>query len=140
MEGPPDDPLDLLFSALSDRTRRRLLSRLALGPASVTDLAKPFRMSLPAVSKHLKVLERAHLVSRTVHGRVHRLALVGETLEQVEAWLDPFRTYWAGTLDELRHDLRAYPPRGAPMLPAKARPQRRGGTRRRPLRTGSGRG
>ena len=105
-----DESLDLLFAALSDATRRRLLSRLALGPARVTDLARPFRMSLPAVSKHLKVLERAHLVSRTVHGRVHRLALKGDRLEQVEVWLDPFRSYWEGTLTSLRHDLEDHPP------------------------------
>jgi DNA-binding transcriptional ArsR family regulator len=109
--GPAEDPLDLLFHALSDRTRRQLLSRLALGPAKVTDLARPFQMSLPAVSKHLRILERARLVSRTVHGRVHRLALKGEPLEQVEAWLDPFRSYWAGSLSALRDDLERYPPR-----------------------------
>jgi len=68
-------------------------------------------MSLPAVSKHLKVLERAKLVSRTVHGRVHRLSLRGAPLEQVETWLDPFRSYWAGTLGDLREDLEQHPPR-----------------------------
>jgi len=105
------DPLDLLFHALSDPTRRQLLSRLALGPARVTDLARPFRMSLPAVSKHLKVLERAHLVSRTIRGRVHRLAIEGTTLEQVEVWLDPFRAYWEDRLGSLRRDLEEHPPR-----------------------------
>jgi DNA-binding transcriptional ArsR family regulator len=110
-EAPADDPLDLLFYALSDRTRRSLLSRLALGPANVTDLAQPFRMSLPAVSKHLRVLERAHLVSRTVSGRVHRLTLKGRPLEQVETWLDPFRSYWEGHLASLRRDLELHPPR-----------------------------
>lgn len=106
-----DDPLDRLFSALSDRTRRALLSRLALGPASVTDLARPFRMSLPAVSKHLRILERAHLVSRTVNGRVHRLALRGTPLEEVEVWLDPFRSFWAGHLSAWDRDLEQHPPR-----------------------------
>ncbi|HYA71223.1 MAG TPA: metalloregulator ArsR/SmtB family transcription factor [Thermoplasmata archaeon] len=105
------DPLDLLFYALSDRTRRELLSRLALGPAKVTDLAKPFRMSLPAISKHLRVLEKAHLVSRTVDGRVHRLSLKGAPLEQVEVWLDPFRSFWEGSLTALRRDLSEHPPR-----------------------------
>ena len=109
--GSVDERLDRLFYALSDSTRRALLSRLALGPAKVTDLAKPFRMSLPAVSKHLKVLERAHLVSRTVRGRVHRLALKGEPLHHVETWLDPFRTYWEGNLSALRRDLEKHPPR-----------------------------
>jgi len=106
-----EDPLDLLFYALSDRTRRRLLSRLAIGSANVTDLAKPFRMSLPAVSKHLKVLERAHLVSRTIDGRVHRLAIRATPLEQVETWLDAFRTYWEDRLTSLGEDLERYPPR-----------------------------
>ena len=102
--------LDLLFYALSDATRRELLSRLALGPAKVTDLAKPFRMSLPAVSKHLKVLEEAHLVSRTIDGRVHRLAIRGEPLRHVETWLDPFRAYWEGSLSALRRDIEDHPP------------------------------
>lgn len=114
-----EDPLDLLFYALSDRTRRTLLTRLSVGPARVTDLAKPFRMSLPAVSKHLKILERAHLVSRTVKGRVHRLALRGAPLEQVEIWLDPFRTFWEGSLTALREDLRTHPPARSRRGPAR---------------------
>ena len=109
-ERPSEDPLDLLFYALSDRTRRSILSRLALGPARVTDLAKPFRMSLPAVSKHLKILEGAHLVSRTIDGRVHRLSLKGKPLEQVETWLDPFRSFWESSLSALRQDLEEHPP------------------------------
>jgi len=106
---PGEDRLDRLFYALSDRTRRELLSRLTLGPANVTDLARPFRMSLPAVSKHLRVLEDARLVSRTIDGRVHRLTLRGGPLEQVETWLDPFRAYWESHLSALERDLRAHP-------------------------------
>ena len=64
-----DDRLDALFHALSDRTRRKLLARLARGPAKITDLARPFAMSLPAVSKHVRVLEAARLVRRRVDGR-----------------------------------------------------------------------
>jgi len=109
--GSTEDPLDLLFYALSDRTRRSILSRLTLGPAPVTELAAPFRMSLPAVSKHLKILERAGLVSRTVHGRVHRLAIEGRPLRQVETWLDPFRSFWDHQLSELARDLERHPPR-----------------------------
>jgi DNA-binding transcriptional ArsR family regulator len=108
--------LDLLFHALSDPTRRRLLSRLALGSAKVTDLAKPFDMSLPAVSKHLKILEEAHLVSRTIDGRVHRLALKGEPLAQVEVWLDPFRSFWETHLTDLKEDLESHPPRSVARL------------------------
>ena len=109
--GSPEDSLDLLFFALSDRTRRELLSRLALGPAKVTDLARPFRTSLPAISKHLRVLEQARLISRVVDGRVHRLSIRGAPLEHVETWLDPFRSYWEGSLSALRRDLDEHPPR-----------------------------
>jgi len=113
--GVVDPQLDTLFGALSDTTRRRLLARLAAGPARVTDLARPFAMSLPAVSKHLKVLERARLVSRTVNGRVHRLAIQPAALRHVETWLDPFRAYWEENLSALRDDLREHPAgRGAP--------------------------
>ncbi len=94
--------LDRLFGALSDPTRRALLVRLSLGPAKVTDLARPYRMSLPAVSKHLRILERAGLVSRQVNGRVHRLTLKGRPLREVEVWLDPFRSYWSTTLRSLK--------------------------------------
>jgi DNA-binding transcriptional ArsR family regulator len=97
----PAGQLDLVFHALSHRTRRALLARLARGPAMVTELARPFHMSLPAVSKHLKVLERAHLVARIVEGRVHRCSLAAEPLKEVEHWLDHYRAFWAGTLDSL---------------------------------------
>ena len=70
-----DDRLDLVFRALGDRTRRALLARLAEKPAMVTELAEPFAMSLPAVSRHIRVLERARLVVRKVDGRVHRCSL-----------------------------------------------------------------
>ncbi len=106
--------LDRLFHALSDATRRRLLTQLTLGPAKVTDLARPFRMSLPAVSKHLRILEDAGLVSRAVDGRVHRMRLTGEPLHAVEIWLDPFRSYWDQTLRSLGDDLAAHPPRRRP--------------------------
>ena len=109
---PRDGPeaLDRLFHALSDRTRRGLLARLTLGPARVTDLAAPFRMSLPAVSKHLRILEEAHLVSRRVEGRVHRLALRGATLREVETWLDAYRSFWSESMNALDRDLIDHPP------------------------------
>jgi DNA-binding transcriptional ArsR family regulator len=109
---PPDSAErahDALFHALADGTRRRLLSQLTLGPAKVTDLARPFRMSLPAVSKHLRILEDAGLISRSVDGRIHRMTLTGEPLRAVELWLDPFRGYWEHTLRALDRDLRAHP-------------------------------
>jgi DNA-binding transcriptional ArsR family regulator len=82
-----DDRLDLVFHALSDRTRRAILKRLARGPVMVTGLAAPFEMSLAAVSKHVKVLERARLVKRTIDGRVHHCALRGAGLRDAEVWL-----------------------------------------------------
>jgi len=88
----------------------------------VTDLARPFRMSLPAVSKHLKILERAGLVSRVVDGRVHRLSLEGSRLEQVEVWLDPFRGFWEERLSALREDLERNPARGRARRRGSSRP------------------
>jgi DNA-binding transcriptional ArsR family regulator len=96
-----DDQLDRVFGALADRTRRRLLARLAKRPAMVTELAAPFDMSLPAVSRHIKVLERAHLVERAVDGRMHLCSLQPEPLKAVEAWLGRYRAFWTGTLDAL---------------------------------------
>jgi len=96
-----EDQLDRVFGALADRTRRRLLARLAKRPAMVTELAAPFDMSLPAVSRHIKVLERAHLVERAVDGRMHLCSLQPEPLKAVEAWLGRYRPFWTGTLDAL---------------------------------------
>ena len=96
-----DERLDQLFHALADRTRRALLTRLAQGDAGVTALAEPFAMSLPAVSKHLRVLEGAGLVSRTVEGRVHRCALETERLWEAEQWVEEQRRFWQGSLDSL---------------------------------------
>jgi DNA-binding transcriptional ArsR family regulator len=96
-----DDRLDMVFQALGDRTRRALLARLALKPSKVTDLAAPFQMSLPAVSRHIRVLERARLVRRTIDGRVHLCSLRAEPLHEAEAWLEHYRPFWEGTLEAL---------------------------------------
>jgi DNA-binding transcriptional ArsR family regulator len=96
-----DAQLDLVFRALGDRTRRALLSRLTQGPAMVTELARPFRLSLPAVSRHIRVLERARLVKRTVDGRVHHCALRAEPLRGAGQWIRHYRRFWEGTLDSL---------------------------------------
>ncbi len=96
-----DDRLDAIFSALGDRTRRALLARLAAGPARVTELAEPFEMSLPAVSKHVRVLERAGLVSRSIDGRVHECALDAAPLEDADAWLSYYRRFWGDQLASL---------------------------------------
>lgn len=99
-----DDPerrLDLIFHALANRTRRALLARLTRRPERVTELAQPFDMSLPSVSKHLRVLERAGLVARAIDGRVHRCSLDATALQEVSEWLDHYRTFWGDTLDAL---------------------------------------
>src|SRR5688572_8231404 len=101
MVAAPDETLDRVFHALGDRTRRALLARLAAGPATVTELAAPFDMSLPAVSKHIRVLEAAGLVERTIEGRVHRCALDAAPLRDAVEWLAAYRTFWTGTLDAL---------------------------------------
>lgn len=96
-----DDRLDLIFQALANRTRRALLARLKSGPAMVTELAKPFGMSLNAISKHLLTLERAGLINRSVEGRVHYCALDATPLASAEEWLNAYETYWSDNLDSL---------------------------------------
>ena len=98
---PDNQVLDLVFRALGDPTRRQLLATLASGSARVTELARPFDMSLPAVSKHLRVLENAGLVRRTIEGRVHRCELDTEPLRSADAWLSHYRSFWTDTLDSL---------------------------------------
>jgi len=93
--------LNATFSALSDPTRRAMLARLARHDASVGQLARPFEMSLPAVSKHLRVLHDAGLVAREKHGRVHRLSLVPGPLEEAQAWIERYRRFWQRQLDAL---------------------------------------
>ena len=95
------DSLDRIFHSLSDRTRRAVLQRLTEGSASVNELAAPFRMSRMAVSKHLKVLEAARLITRKVDGRVHRCSLASTTLLNVDRWLDHYRAFWTSNLDAL---------------------------------------
>lgn len=93
--------LDRVFSALSDPTRRAIVARLAAGESSVTELAAPFAMTLPAVSKHLRVLESAGLVARDIDGRVHRCRLVAQPLDEAMTWLETYRTFWEQQLDTL---------------------------------------
>ena len=98
---PTDDRLDRILHALADRTRRRLLRRLLRGPAMVSELAQPFQMTRVAVSKHIRVLERARLVSRTVDGRVHTCTLTARPLAELEEWLTEYRAFWGGQLEAL---------------------------------------
>ena len=93
--------LDAVFGALSNPTRRRLLTRLTAADATISELAEPLAMTLPAVSKHLRVLERAGLVSRTREGKAQRCRLRPEMLDAAERWLAERRAFWAGNLDSL---------------------------------------
>ncbi|MDB6029733.1 MAG: transcriptional regulator, ArsR family [Verrucomicrobiales bacterium] len=89
-----------MFGALADPTRRRILAQLTKGEECVTDLAKPHAMSLAAVSKHLIVLEKAGLVKRRRDGRVHSLTLEAKPMREAQAWLDRYRKFWEGNLDQ----------------------------------------
>ena len=102
--------LDEVFHALADGTRRAMLRTLAERPASVGELASPFDMSLAAASKHIKVLERAGLVQRTVHGRTHVCSLDPEPLDQGAAWIRRTEQFWTGRLDALESLLHADAP------------------------------
>ncbi len=93
--------LDAVFAAMADPTRRAILSRLAQGEASVNEIASPFEMSQPAVSKHLKVLERAGLVTRAVDQQRRPARLNAEPMREAVAWLEEFRTFWTGSFDQL---------------------------------------
>ncbi len=93
--------LDATFHALSDPIRRAILTRLGIGEASVTELAEPFRVSLPAVSKHICVLEKAGLVARRRAGRVHSLRLVTRPLRDAAEWIERYRRFWEARFDAL---------------------------------------
>lgn len=93
--------LDAVFSALGDPTRRRLLARLAKGPVTVGKLAAPFSMSLPAVSKHLRVLERAGLLRRARDGRVHHCSLDARPLANARDFIERYRIFWEDKLAQL---------------------------------------
>jgi DNA-binding transcriptional ArsR family regulator len=97
--------LDRSFSALADPTRRAILARLSLGESRVTDLAEPFDMSLPAVSKHLKVLEDAGLVKKRKEGRIHHCRLDPRPLSAAADWIAQHRAFWEKTLDRLHEYL-----------------------------------
>jgi DNA-binding transcriptional ArsR family regulator len=100
------DRLSITLSALADPTRRAILARLALGESSVTELAEPFAMSLPAVSKHLKVLERAGLVARSREAQWRPCRLDPGPLREVADWLEHYRVFWDQSLDKLEDVLR----------------------------------
>lgn len=97
----PADALTLTFSALADPTRRAILARLALGETSVSEIAEPFEMSLPAVSKHLKVLERAGLIARSREAQWRPCRIAPDALKSVDDWLEGYRRFWEGSFDRL---------------------------------------
>jgi DNA-binding transcriptional ArsR family regulator len=101
MQPQTSDSLSTTFSALADPTRRAILARLASGEASVTELAEPFDMSLPAVSKHLKVLERAGLISRNREAQWRRCRLDAAPLRDVSDWIEEYRSFWEERFDRL---------------------------------------
>src|SRR6185436_10384896 len=93
--------LNRTFAALADPTRRRILAHLAQGDKRVTRLARRHAMSLPAVSKHLRVLEKAGLLRRRRYGRVHEMQLEAKPLQQAAQWVEEYRRFWEGSLDRL---------------------------------------
>jgi len=95
------DRLSATFAALADPTRRAILARLALGETTVADLAKPFKMSGPAVSKHLKVLERAGLIDRSREAQWRPCKINPRALKDVDGWLEKYRVFWEQRLDRL---------------------------------------
>ena len=104
------DPLSTTFAALADPTRRAILSRLSKGEASVTDLAKPFKMSLPGISKHLKVLERSGLIVRSRDAQWRPCRLEAKRLKEIADWVNQYRQFWElglGRLDGYLQELQA---------------------------------
>jgi DNA-binding transcriptional ArsR family regulator len=93
--------LDRVFHALADPTRRAMLRRLADGEHSVSELAEPFAMSFAAAAKHVKVLEEAGLLSRTIEGRTHRLRIEAGPLAEADRWIAFYQRFWTGRLDDL---------------------------------------
>jgi DNA-binding transcriptional ArsR family regulator len=106
------EQLDRTFAALADPTRRAILARLVEGQASVTELAEPFAMSLPAVSKHLKVLERAGLIARGRERQWRPARLEAGPLKEVADWMEPYRRFWEESYDRLEEYLEELQDRG----------------------------
>ena len=102
---PISNSLNTTFAALADPTRRAILTQLSYGEASVTELALPYDISLPAISKHLRVLEKAGLLARQKEGRVHRCRLVAEPMHEAMQWLAVYQQFWEDQFDALAHHL-----------------------------------
>jgi DNA-binding transcriptional ArsR family regulator len=116
------DRLDATFTALADPTRRAILARLSLGEASVNDLARPFAMSQPAISKHLKVLERAGLISIGQDAQRRPRRIEAKPLAEANEWLENYRRFWEGSfarLDALLDELKPKPPKRGRTKPSR---------------------
>jgi DNA-binding transcriptional ArsR family regulator len=107
MVNDPTEQLTTIFLALADPTRRAILERLRHGEASGTELAQPFSISVPAISKHLRVLEHADLILHRKDGRTHRFRLAARPLKEAAAWLEHYRHFWEAQLDSLDTYLQA---------------------------------
>jgi DNA-binding transcriptional ArsR family regulator len=107
------DQLSTTFAALADPTRRAILARLTVGVASVTELAEPFDMSLPAVTKHLKVLQRAGLISQSREAQWRPCKLEARPMREAAEWMEPYRRHWEQRFDRLDDYLREVTARGA---------------------------
>jgi DNA-binding transcriptional ArsR family regulator len=115
------DRLSATFQALADPTRRAILARLALGETSVTELSEPFAMSMPAVSKHLKVLERAGLITRGREAQWRPCRIEPQALKNIDEWLERYRRFWEASLDRLGEYLEELQAKGA----VKPKPKRK---------------
>lgn len=120
------DRLSATFSALADPTRRAILARLTLGETSVNELAKPFEMSLPAISKHLKVLENAGLITRSREAQWRPCKIETQALRSVDEWLENYRKLWEERFDRLDDYLRELQAEGHGKEKAKTRETKRG--------------
>jgi DNA-binding transcriptional ArsR family regulator len=128
------EQLDVVFGALADPTRRAILARLTQGDATVTELAAPFRVSQPAISRHLRVLEEAGLISRSRRATARLSHLEASPLRQATAWLAGYREYWEEShdrLDELLESLVAQEPPEPPAVTTQAQPAQGGAKRSR---------
>ncbi|MBI4735893.1 MAG: helix-turn-helix transcriptional regulator [candidate division NC10 bacterium] len=139
-----DRALDATFAALADPTRRAILARLARGEFSVTELAQPFDISLPAISKHLRALENAGLLPRSKDGRVRHCCLVPGPMREAAEWIARYRRFWEGQFDALARHLEDSP-KGRGQIWPQRNPARRprstsGGSSRRRGRRSSGPG
>jgi len=129
------DPLSAKFAALADPTRRAILARLVLGETSVTELAEPFAMSMPAVSKHLKVLEHAGLVTRGRAAQWRPCKIEPAALKDVDDWLEEYRRFWEAGLDRLENYLGVLQAKEKSGAASANKPkQRKAGTRKTPPR------